>query len=148
MSENLETENGQPPLSEEERTGIEAALMTGARQQSEVAAALATARSNLPSAQVLYANVRADGTLVNGFGASSASLGPSVGEYIVTFAWIILGGTWVATLGRWDGTGLSLPGHAVTNLRSGTVNAVYVRTRDETGRPAARDFHLMVATPF
>jgi hypothetical protein len=136
-------ESDQPPPSDEDLASFRTALEA---QDTEAAA---TADSALPSAQTIFAVVNADGTLARGFGAfPSGRL--FEGTYEVIFNWITLEGAFTATLGRNDGTGLSVPGFVVVNRRSGPnlTNGVVVVTRDIAGNRADLPFHLAVHNPF
>ena len=137
MSQVQEPEMDLPPLSEEDLASFRTALEA---QGTEAAA-------GLPSAQTIFAVVNADGTLARGFGAFSSQR-TAVGTNVVVFSWITLPGAFTATLGRNDGTGLSLPGFVIVN-RAGpnATNAVVVVTRDLAGNLSDRPFHLVVHNP-
>jgi hypothetical protein len=137
MSQVQEQESDVPSPSEEDlavfRTALEA-------QDTEAAA------PGLPSAQTVFAVVNDDGTLARGFGAFSSQK-IATGTYQVVFNWITFQGAYTATLGRNDGSGLSLPGFVIANRFGNAQNAVVVVTRDIAGNYADRPFHLAVHNP-
>jgi hypothetical protein len=141
MSQLQEQESDAPPPSEEDLASSRAALET---QDMEAAVAPTSA---LPSAQTIFAVVNENGTLARGFGAFSSKR-LAVGTYEVIFTWVTVAGAFTATLGRNDGTGLSLPGFVIVNNRSGNPQGVVVVTRDTAGDLADRPFHLAVHNPF
>jgi hypothetical protein len=135
MSRVQDPESDVPPLSEEDLASFRTALEA---EGTEAAAAA--------GAQTIFAVVNADGTLARGFRASSSQK-IGTGTYQVVFREVTSRGAYTATLGRNDGTGLSLPGFVIANRFGNAQNAVVVVTRDLTGTVSDRPFHLAVHTP-
>ena len=111
----------------------------------ETAAAFASAiTGGLPlTAQVFFAVVEANGTLVRGVGAvSSARLG--VGTYQVVFSQDVTGSAYLGTIGLTGNAGTSPAGQIAVVGRNGIPAGVYVQTFNATGAAADRSFHLSV----
>ncbi|MFC4145715.1 hypothetical protein ACFO0M_05575 [Micromonospora mangrovi] len=95
-----------------------------------------------PSARMLFAVVRADGTLVRGLGVtSSARLAP--GMYQVLFDQDVTRAGYLGTIGL-TGSGVAAAGALTVAGRTGIPNGVFVETFAVTGGHADRPFHLAV----
>ncbi|MGY1640618.1 hypothetical protein ACI782_05720 [Geodermatophilus sp. SYSU D00703] len=126
----------QPPLSEEERAEARRVIHETEAEEAEVAAAPRRGRT-------LFAVVNGDGTLARGQGAASATK-LETGAYQILFTRAVNGGAFIATIGLSADSGEENPGEIVVNLRAGTSNGVYVRTRNSSGSVEDRSFHLAV----
>lgn len=99
-------------------------------------------------ATLLSAVVEADGTLVRGCHATSASKGDvPVGSYVVTFDRDIRRGAYVGSVGMPGAAGISPAGTVTVVGRAGDTRAVYIAMYDEDGNRVDRAFHLIVACP-
>jgi hypothetical protein len=103
----------------------------------------ASSRSGRAILDQRFAVVNSNGTLARGNGvASSTRL--ITGAYQVIFTRNVTACAYTATVGQ-PNTG-STDGFAMTALRSGNVNGVFVDTRAAlTGARADRSFHLLVS---
>ncbi|MFJ6195434.1 hypothetical protein [Micromonospora sp. NPDC092111] len=95
------------------------------------------------SARVLYAVVHANGTLVRGLGAASASR-LATGMYQVVFDQDVSVAGYVGTIGLAGSVGLAPYGCIAVVGRTGIPNGVFVRTFTTDGSLADRPFHLAV----
>ncbi|GHJ13633.1 MULTISPECIES: hypothetical protein [unclassified Micromonospora] len=95
-----------------------------------------------PTARVLFAVVDANGTLVRGLGATSATR-LAAGMYQVAFDQDVAGAAYVGTVGPASGGGLAQQGVITVAPRVGIANAVFVETHAASGH-ADRPFHLAV----
>ncbi|PGH43203.1 hypothetical protein GA0070622_5567 [Micromonospora sediminicola] len=99
--------------------------------------------AGLPAtARVLFAVVDANGTLVRGLGATSATR-LAAGMYQVAFDQDVAGAAYVGTVGPATGGGLAPQGVITVAPRTGIANAVFVETHAPSGH-ADRPFHLAV----
>ncbi|WP_089156808.1 hypothetical protein [Micromonospora sp. NBS 11-29] len=94
------------------------------------------------TARVLFAVVDANGTLVRGLGATSATR-LAAGMYQVAFDQDVAGAAYVGTVGLVGGGGLAPQGVVTVSPRTGIANAVFVETHAPSGH-ADRPFHLTV----
>ncbi|MGH3426674.1 MAG: hypothetical protein ACRDQZ_03765 [Mycobacteriales bacterium] len=100
------------------------------------------------SAQTLFAVVRADGTLVRGYGVVSSSLvATTPGVYKVIFKRGVAKCAFSATLGAPGSTGGPPIGEVGVVGLFGHKAGVFVRTIDSSGTTMAAGFHLIVACP-
>ncbi|TDC60577.1 hypothetical protein E1258_14310 [Micromonospora sp. KC207] len=98
-----------------------------------------------PTAQLFFAVVNSNGSLVRGFGtASSSRLG--VGIYEVVFSHDLTRSAYIGTIGLPGSVGASPSGEIAVVGRAGVPNGVFVQTFDSTGAPADRAFHLAIAS--
>jgi hypothetical protein len=93
-------------------------------------------------ARPMFAVVNTNATLAHGAGVTGVSKVVD-GGFQVDFNRNVTTCAYVATLGN-AGAGTPANGTAVTALRSGTTNSVYVHTRDGAGTAVDRSFHLQV----
>ncbi|WBB72536.1 hypothetical protein O7602_22940 [Micromonospora sp. WMMD1128] len=99
--------------------------------------------AGLPAtARVLFAVVDANGTLVRGLGATSATR-LAAGMYQVAFDQDVARAAYVGTVGPATGGGLAQQGVLTVAPRAGIANAVFVETHAASGH-ADRPFHLAV----
>ncbi|MEU7710812.1 hypothetical protein ACGF5H_19845 [Micromonospora chalcea] len=94
------------------------------------------------TARVLFAVVDANGTLVRGLGATSATR-LAAGMYQVAFDQDVAAAAYVGTVGPGKPGGLAPQGVITVAPRSGIANAVFVETHGTSGH-ADRPFHLAV----
>ncbi|MEU7981620.1 hypothetical protein AB0B63_24210 [Micromonospora sp. NPDC049081] len=95
------------------------------------------------SARMLYAVVHANGILVRGLGAASATrLAP--GMYQVVFDQDVSRAGYVGTIGLAGSAGLAPPGGISVVGRTGIPNGVFVKTFAIDGSVSDRPFHLAV----
>jgi hypothetical protein len=101
------------------------------------------ARSGRAFLDQRFAVVNINGTLARGNGVSSSSR-IGTGQYQVIFTRNVTTCAYTATVGQPGNT--STDGFAMTALRFGTVNGVFVDTRAAlTGSRSDRPFHLLVS---
>ncbi|MEU1684029.1 hypothetical protein [Micromonospora sp. NPDC005707] len=93
------------------------------------------------TARVLFAVVNANGTLVRGLGATSATR-LATGMYQVGFDQDVAGAAYIGTVGPAAG-GLAPQGAITVAPRTGIPNAVFVETYAASGH-TDRPFHLAV----
>ncbi|WFE38682.1 hypothetical protein [Micromonospora sp. WMMD998] len=99
--------------------------------------------AGLPAtARVLFAVVDANGRLVRGLGATSATR-LAAGMYQVAFDQDVARAAYVGTVGPANGGGLAQQGVLTVAPRAGIANAVFVETHAASGH-ADRPFHLAV----
>ena len=94
------------------------------------------------TARMLIAVVDANGRLVRGLGATSATR-LAAGMYQVAFDQDVAGAAYVGTVGPATANGLVPHGVITVAPRSGIANAVFVETHGTSGH-ADRPFHLAV----
>lgn len=101
----------------------------------------------LPSAlSPLWAAINPDGTTARGSHTVSSSWLLFTGQYEVIFDRNITGCSYTATIGVPNATSPPV-GQAITAVRNGTVNGVFVLTTDSAGTASNRPFHLAVSCP-
>ncbi|WP_433391144.1 hypothetical protein [Micromonospora sp. KLBMP9576] len=122
----------QPAVTPAEARRARAALAQGP-------SALATTPGTVASAVVI------GGTLLRGSpeAVSATRYGP--GQYQVLFNYNVSQKTYVATIGSADPSNVPPGGEISVAPRLQTPNAVFVQTRNSSGTPADRPFHLVVA---
>jgi hypothetical protein len=108
----------------------------GARGPTGAAGAAGTAGS-----AAAWAVINPVGTLARGSGVLSVSH-TSTGTYRIQFNKNISACAWLATIG--SATTITSFGFIETELSTGTTDTVHVETRDISGLPADRGFHLAV----
>jgi hypothetical protein len=97
------------------------------------------------SVSKLWAVVGSNGAAVRSAGVVASSR-VAVGQFELTFDQDIVNCTYQANVGAISdiSNAAGQQGFAVTGKKSGTVNAVRVNTRSQTGGAADRSFHLVV----
>ncbi|MFI6758920.1 hypothetical protein ACIBF5_07220 [Micromonospora sp. NPDC050417] len=103
----------------------------------------ATSAGLAPTAQVLFAVVNSNGSIVRGFGVSSAAR-LATGMYQVVFNHDLTGSAFVGTIGLPGSDGTSPSGEIAVVGRTGVANGVFVQTFNSAGAYADRGFHLGV----
>jgi hypothetical protein len=98
-------------------------------------------------AQTMFAVVNSTGTLARGFGAASAAVDGSPGQYQVLFKRGVSKCAFVATLGSSGSNGRPPIGEIGVVGLNGRKAGVYVETYDSTGTLTAAGFHLVVTCP-
>jgi hypothetical protein len=97
----------------------------------------------LPTAQVFFAVVSAEGGLIKGFQAVSATR-LSTGTYQVLFSQDITGSAYIGTIGLTGSEGTSAPGLITVVGRFRAANGVFVQMFNATGTLTDLAFHLAV----
>ncbi|MGK5672110.1 hypothetical protein ACSNOB_04585 [Micromonospora sp. URMC 106] len=123
----------QPAVTPAEARKAKAALAQGP-------SALATAPGTVASAVV-----SSGGTLLRGSPEAISATRYGPGQYQVLFNYNVSLETFVATIGTTDPYNVPPGGEISVAPRLQTPNAVFVQTRNSSGTPADRPFHLVVA---
>lgn len=95
------------------------------------------------SARMLFAVVKADGTLARGLGVTS-TVRLATGMYQVLFDQDVTRAGYVGTIGLAGNGGVATAGTITVAGRTGIANGVFVETFAATGGHADRAFHLAV----
>lgn len=132
-------------MSESKKTADQPAASPETLAEVAALAVPATLYGMPPTAQILFAVVDANGSLIRGFGTISATrLG--VGTYQVVFSHDLTRSAYLGTLGLPGSVGGSPSGEIAVVGRAGVPNGVFVQTFTSAGAPADRAFHLAVAS--
>jgi hypothetical protein len=103
------------------------------------------APAGLPPAGVSFtAVVKANGTLVRGFGAVSVSQPEGAGSYQVDFTADVTNCAYVVTLGDPGNNAPPAPGDVTVAGRNGDPEGLFIQTADIHGTLENRAFHLDV----